>query len=454
MTGPLLNPPQGAFVPNGAAYGVVGTFTAAQTFQNTKLLLQNPAATFSFIFNAAAITANRNVTIPLLTADDTFVMANFAQTIKSKLLDSSNTHVDATDTTKAIAYSQAGMTTGITLTLSTSQSTSQTLTVPNITASDTLAVLTLAQTFVGAKTFSATAVFTNSSPFSVANGQTLTASVTAQTVGAATLTIPNFAGVSDTFAFITLSQVFKNKKLDATNQFVDTADNTKVIATSQSGMTTGVTLTEAYVQTTSQTLTFPNITGADTVAVLTLAQTLTNKTFTSPTINGATISGTFTGAATFASAITFSTALVINAKIGTYNSIATAGGGIPAVYASYSTTANTGAVTNAINYTPPATAGRYRISGIVNMTAWTTPASFTVAVTYKDDSGNARTETMTVSRGSTGATAAAITAVDRWYFELPLFAIDNSATAITVSTTGTFTGSPSYNLSVILEQVA
>lgn len=142
-------------------------------------------------------------------------------------------------------------------------------------------------------------------------------------------------------------------------------------------------------------------------------------------------------------------------KFTTYANRTTAGWGVPGLYASYSTTGNTAAVTNAINYAPPATAGRYRISGVVNMTAWTTPSvGITVVVTYKDDSGTARTETLGVVRGSTGAAVAAVTAIDRWYFELPLLAIDNSATAITVSTAGTFTGSPVYNLSAVLEQAA
>lgn len=126
----------------------------------------------------------------------------------------------------------------------------------------------------------------------------------------------------------------------------------------------------------------------------------------------------------------------------------------PTVSAEYSQTGKTAAVTNAINFTPPAKAGRYRLGGVVNVTAWTTPASFTVAVTYTDDSGNARTETLQVVRGSTGAAAAAITAIDRWYFELPDFAINNGQVAITVSTTGTFTGSPTYNLAACLEQLA
>ena len=55
--------------------------------------------------------------------------------------------------------------------------------------------------------------FSAASPFTIANGQVLTITVTAQTVGGATLTVPNFAGVSDTFTFITLAQTLANKTL-------------------------------------------------------------------------------------------------------------------------------------------------------------------------------------------------------------------------------------------------
>lgn len=141
-------------------------------------------------------------------------------------------------------------------------------------------------------TFSNTIVFTNTSPFSVANGQTLTVSVTVQTVGAATLTVPNFAGVSDTFQFITLAQTIKNKTFDTSNVLADATDTTKQIGFSISGNTTGIKLTVASTQSTAQTLTLPNITGADTVAVLSLAQTLSNKTLASLVLSG-TITGTY-----------------------------------------------------------------------------------------------------------------------------------------------------------------
>jgi hypothetical protein len=48
-----------------------------------------------------------------------------------------------------------------------------------------------------------------------AMGQALTVTTAAQTVGAATLTIPNFASVSDTFVFKTLADTLSNKTLAA-----------------------------------------------------------------------------------------------------------------------------------------------------------------------------------------------------------------------------------------------
>jgi hypothetical protein len=89
----------------------------------------------------------------------------------------------------------------------------RTLNLPLTTATDTLAAIGMVQTFSAVNTFSATTAFTAASPFSVANGQTLTVTVTAQTVGAATLTIPDFANVSDTFVFTTLAQTLANKTL-------------------------------------------------------------------------------------------------------------------------------------------------------------------------------------------------------------------------------------------------
>lgn len=208
-----------------------------------------------------------------------------------------------------------------------------------------------ASTFSGVITLSATAAFTNASPFSIANGQTLTVSVTAQTVGAATLTVPNFAGVADTFAFITLAQTLSNKTLSApTFSGAYSLGGTPTFGATMAGASTfsgAITLsaTAAFtnaspfsvangqtltVSTTAQTvgaatLTVPNFAGvADTFAFITLAQTLSNKTLSAPTFSGAysfggtpTFGATMAGASSFSGAITLTaigTALTVNAN--------------------------------------------------------------------------------------------------------------------------------------------
>jgi hypothetical protein len=129
-------------------------------------------------------------------------------------------------------------------------------------------------------------------------------------------------------------------------------------------------------------------------------------------------------------------------------------GRLSVVMASYSTTGNTGAVTNAINFTPPALSGTYRLSGYLNMTAWTTPATFNVLGNWKDQGGSGATSKLLLIDMITNSTTVSVTAAHYYVIPPHLFTIDTSATAITVSTNGTFTGSPVYNLAAILEQVA
>jgi hypothetical protein len=75
-----------------------------------------------------------------------------AETLSNKDLDATVSFVDATDTTKELDFNVSGNTTGIILTLAAAQSTSQTLNVPNIAASDTIDTLGLAQAITGVKT--------------------------------------------------------------------------------------------------------------------------------------------------------------------------------------------------------------------------------------------------------------------------------------------------------------
>lgn len=66
--------------------------TGSKIFNSTTLKLNNPATTFQYTFVTSALAGNINVTMPLLVASDTFVFANFIQTLTNKTLDAgSNT---------------------------------------------------------------------------------------------------------------------------------------------------------------------------------------------------------------------------------------------------------------------------------------------------------------------------------------------------------------------------
>jgi len=56
------------------------------TWRNQVPRFRNPANTFAYILNTSAVAADRNITLPLLTADDTFTFITFAQTLKNKTL--------------------------------------------------------------------------------------------------------------------------------------------------------------------------------------------------------------------------------------------------------------------------------------------------------------------------------------------------------------------------------
>ena len=59
---------------------IILDFKKGAKFDSGKLSISNPAKTFNTILVNSAITANRNLTIPLLTGDDTMAVLNLAQT--------------------------------------------------------------------------------------------------------------------------------------------------------------------------------------------------------------------------------------------------------------------------------------------------------------------------------------------------------------------------------------
>jgi len=93
----------------------------------------------------------------------------------------------------------------------------------------------------------------------------------------------------------TVAQIANKDFADGTTTISNVSLTSKAVKFSLSGMTASVVLTIASAQSTSQTLTLPNITGADTVAVLAGIQTFTNKRINpriGTTVSGATITPT------------------------------------------------------------------------------------------------------------------------------------------------------------------
>ena len=59
---------------------------AMQTFRNQFLEIRNPANTFSYLVNTSAISADRNIILPALAADDTITFNNATQILSNKTL--------------------------------------------------------------------------------------------------------------------------------------------------------------------------------------------------------------------------------------------------------------------------------------------------------------------------------------------------------------------------------
>lgn len=144
--------------------------------------------------------------------------------------------------------------------------------------------------------------------------------------------------------------------------------------------------------------------------------------------------------------------LVVGGKTTSYNGVATAGWGTPAIQGAGRVTAQAAANATISTYTVGAADGSFQVSANMNVTV-STALTTTMTCTYTDESNTSRVMVMPVQQ-LTGSfiAAGAITGLGAW--ESPVMHIRcKAATTITIGTTaGTFTG-VTYTAEGIIIQV-
>lgn len=145
--------------------------------------------------------------------------------------------------------------------------------------------------------------------------------------------------------------------------------------------------------------------------------------------------------------------LALSGKTVNYNSVATAGWGVPAIYASGRATAQTAANTSISTYTVGAADGSFTVSANVLVTT-SSAENFTTIVTYTDEGNTARTLTLNFQLiGGVMGSAINFSNGAVPYEGIPVHIRAKASTAITVKTTGTFTGA-TYNCEGVISQIS
>ena len=145
---------------------------------------------------------------------------------------------------------------------------------------------------------------------------------------------------------------------------------------------------------------------------------------------------------------TFSTA---TGKLTFYAGIQTAGNGVPGIVASNAVGSVSTTQTNLINYSPPAAAGRYRMTIIVSTTSGTNTGTITPSVGYASPGGQS-TFTPNFEQSNSATFVVAPTGASKDWSSVFNFMITNAQTAITL--TLTVAGTVAYYASAVLEQLA
>lgn len=264
----------------------LATLGKAETFTNKTLTtpkISESSGSETYTIAGGSISSDRVITLPDLGADDIMVCADFAQTLKNKAIDSSNTITSATLTTPKITGGSYKYTlTGASL------ADNRTLNLPAITTTDTLVCTDFAQT-LKSKTLDNSNTL-NSCLFDGLRikGTGLGASYK-YTISAGgiladrTLNIPAITE-TDTLVTTTLTQAISNKTFSSCVYTAPVFDSI-VMNDAAGGSTTTVTIT-AEESANNQTITIPPL---DANVRLVVGEAAVSQTITNTILNEATI---------------------------------------------------------------------------------------------------------------------------------------------------------------------
>lgn len=187
---------------------------AARLLLAALLLGPNALASSTTSKQIDTITATGGSALSVPTTGSALVTDTATQTIQNKTLDGGS-HVttavdirDTTDSTKQLLFSLSGNTTAKTLTLSTSQTNTETLAIPNVGSGDTLATLNATQTFGSGSTWNGVAVgagFGGTGNTTYTDGQLLIGNTTGNTLTKATLTAGTNITITNGHGSITIA---------------------------------------------------------------------------------------------------------------------------------------------------------------------------------------------------------------------------------------------------------
>lgn len=352
-------------------------------------------------------------------------------------------------------------------------STSGVITFPAVT--DTVAMLGTVQTFTAAQTVQAGLTVSNSNNLSLSGGSSFVFFDTAlsgnnwqffDTSGTLTFTYP---GAGTTIFTVTSSGISSVKQIAIapTTQtpllITLTSGPTGAASTFVGGMNINVgtvafattAQTGDYVTEIVQAATLTNpssgtVPNASTIKITGAPIASTNVTITTPrALWVAAGIAYFDGGATVGGSLNLTGSSPAIAK---YNNITTAGAGVAFIVASAVANNVATTQTNMINYTPPAAAGRYRLSVAVVNTSGTNTGTYTPSLTYKGADGSSVTFAPNFMQHNSATLLLATTGASARFSSIVDFMIDNSATAITF--TMTVSGTAAAYISAILEQLA